>query len=367
MIEFLNLRKVNAMHEIALGEAVQRVLKSGWYILGEECAHFEAEFSDWCGVKHCIGVANGLDALHLILRALNIGLGDEVIVPSNTFIATWLAVSQVGATPVPVEPRPDTANLNPELVEVAITPRTRAIIAVHLYGQTAEMDTLRAIADRHGLMLIEDAAQAHGANQHGIRAGALGHAAAFSFYPGKNLGAIGDGGAITTSDDALAMHLRQLRNYGSTRKYHHDVIGVNSRLDEIQAAMLRVKLPELNAENGVRGQLAERYLAGLADVNLGLPRVVSGCESVWHLFVVRIEKDRDHVQKELAKRGIATMVHYPIACHEQQAYAYQPWPYLPIASALQHQVLSLPISPIHSAAEIDEVIAALRDIVGSRA
>lgn len=365
MIDFLNLQRVNAPHEAALQAAAARVIASGWYVLGQECAHFEAEFAQWCGVRHAIGVANGLDALHLILRAMDIGPGDEVIVPSNTFIATWLAVSQVGAVPVPVEPRPDTANLNPELVDAAITPRTRAILAVHLYGQTAEMAALRTLADRHGLKLIEDAAQAHGARHHGVRAGALGDAAGFSFYPGKNLGALGDGGAVTTNDDALAARLRQLRNYGSSRKYHHDTIGVNSRLDEIQAAMLRVKLPALDAENAARQRLAQRYLAGLADVNVDLPRTVEGCEPVWHLFVVRVA-ERAHVQAALAERGIATLVHYPIACHAQQAYADRTWPDLPVASALQHQVLSLPISPVHTEAEVDTVVAALADIVGRR-
>lgn len=365
MIDFLNLKRVNAPHEAALQAAAARVIASGWYVLGQECDHFEAEFASWCGVRHAIGVANGLDALHLILRAMDIGPGDEVIVPSNTFIATWLAVSLVGAEPVPVEPRADTANINPELIEAAITPRTRAILLVHLYGQTAEMAALRDIADRHGLKLIEDAAQAHGARHHGVRAGALGDAAGFSFYPGKNLGALGDGGAVTTNDDALAARLRQLRNYGSSRKYHHDTIGVNSRLDEIQAAMLRVKLPALDAENAVRQRLAQRYLAGLADVNVGLPHTVEGCEPVWHLFVVRVA-ERDRVQAALAERGITTLVHYPIACHEQQAYAHCHWPALPIASALQHQVLSLPISPVHTEAEVDTVVAALTDIVGRR-
>ena len=365
MIDFLNLKRVNAPHEAALQAAAARVIASGWYVLGQECEHFEAEFAQWCGVRHAIGVANGLDALHLILRAMDIGPGDEVIVPSNTFIATWLAVSQVGAVPVPVEPRADTANLNPELVEAAITPRTRAILPVHLYGQTAEMAALRTLADRHGLRLIEDAAQAHGARHHGVRAGALGDAAAFSFYPGKNLGALGDGGAVTTNDDTLAARLRQLRNYGSTRKYHHESIGVNSRLDEIQAAMLRVKLPAMDAENAVRQRLAQRYLTGLADVNVGLPRTVEGCDPVWHLFVVRVN-DRDRVQQALTARGITTLVHYPIACHEQAAYTNHPWPALPVASALQHQVLSLPISPVHTEAEVDAVVAALAETVGRR-
>ncbi|GIX50893.1 DegT/DnrJ/EryC1/StrS family aminotransferase [Sphaerotilus sulfidivorans] len=365
MIDFLNLRRVNAPHEAALAAAMQRVLASGWYILGEECRQFEAEFARWCGTRHAVGVANGLDALHLILRAMDIGPGDEVIVPANTFIATWMAVSQVGAVPVPVDPRPDTGNIDPEQVAAAITPRTRALLPVHLYGQVAEMAALRALADRYGLKLIEDAAQAHGARQHGVRAGALGDAAAFSFYPGKNLGALGDGGAITTNDDALAERLRQLRNYGSALKYHHECLGVNSRLDELQAAILRAKLPALDAENATRQHLAQRYLAGLADIDVGLPHTIEGGEPVWHLFVIRVA-ERERVQQALQARGIATLVHYPIACHAQAAYADQDCPPLPVASALQHQVLSLPISPVHTEAEIDAVIAALSEIIGPR-
>ena len=370
MIDFLNLRKVNAPHEAALEQAMQRVLRSGWYILGEEVAAFEREFAAYCEVGHCIAVANGLDALQLSLRALGIGPGDEVLVPSNTFIATWLAVSQVGATPVPVEPRPGTHNIDPSRLAGALTPRTRAIMPVHLYGQPAEMDAICAFAQAHGLKVVEDAAQAHGARWQGRRCGGLGDAAGFSFYPGKNLGALGDGGAITTNDAALAAALRKLRNYGSSVKYRHDLVGTNSRLDEVQAAMLRVKLQALDGENAARAALARRYLAGLQGLPLDLPMQAGGAESSWHLFVITLHGPagtRDRVLAELAARGITALIHYPLACHEQPAYAGQTWPDLPIASSLQHAVLSLPISPVHTDSEIDEVIAALRDILSSRA
>jgi len=366
MVDFLNLHRVNAPHEAALAAALQRVLQSGWYILGEENAAFEREFAAFCGVRHCIGVANGLDALQLVLRGFDIGAGHEVLVPSNTFIATWLAVSQVGALPVPVEPRPGTHNMDPDRLAAALTPRTRAIMPVHLYGQPAEMTAITAFAREHGLKVIEDAAQAHGARWQGRRCGALGDAAGFSFYPGKNLGALGDGGAITTDDDVLAERLRKLRNYGSSVKYRHELVGTNSRLDELQAAALRVKLPALDAENVHRAALAARYLAGLRDLALGLPEQAPGTESAWHLFVVRLNGPtgtRDRVRSQLAARGIDTLIHYPLACHRQPAYAAGTWPDLPIADSLQDVVLSLPISPVHTHDEIDTVITALRDLV----
>jgi dTDP-4-amino-4,6-dideoxygalactose transaminase len=365
MIDFLNLRAVNAPHEAALLDAAQRVVRSGWYITGEETSAFEHDFARYCEVDHCIGVANGLDALHLILRALDIGPGDEVIVPGNTFIATWLAVSQVGAVPVPVDPDPHTSNIDPSQVSAAVTSRTRAIIAVHLYGQPADMSRLAQIASQHGLALIEDAAQAHGARHQGRRVGGWGDAAAFSFYPGKNLGALGDGGAVTTRDARLADRIRMLRNYGSTQKYRHEVQGVNSRLDEIQAAMLRAKLPFLDAENEARRQLAQRYMSGLAPLALGLPQVQPGNEAVWHLFVVQVEA-REQVQAQLARRGIGTAIHYPTACHQQAAYAHSAWPPLPESERQARQVLSLPLSPAHHPDEIDTVIEALAQVVGRR-
>ena len=365
VIEFLNLRRVNAVHEAALRAAVDRVIDSGWYILGEETARFEAEFAAYCGVRHCIGVANGLDALALILRGLGIGPGDEVIVPANTFVATWLAVTQVGATPVAAEPLAETCNLDPASAEAAITPRTRAIIPVHLYGQPADMARIAEIAARYNLLVVEDAAQAHGARHRGRRVGSFGAAAAFSFYPGKNLGALGDAGAVTTDDAALADRIRMLRNYGSRQKYRHDVAGVNSRLDEIQAAMLRVKLASLDAENEVRRGHARRYVTGLAGVDIGLPSVAAGAESVWHLFVVRHAR-REEIQRELGARGIGTMIHYPVACHRQTPYASHPWPPLPVSERLQDEVLSLPISPVHEPDEIEAVIDALRTVLEKR-
>lgn len=359
MIEFLNLKAVNAAHDVAIREAIGRVVDSGWYILGQETEAFEREFATYCGVKHCIGVANGLDALHLVLRAWGIGPGDEVIVPSNTFIATWLAVSQAGATPVPVEPDPRTYNLAPSLVEAAVTSRTKAILPVHLYGQPADMDPINEIAQRHGLKVLEDAAQAHGARYKGRRAGGLGDAAGFSFYPGKNLGALGDGGAVTTDDDALAATLRKLRNYGSTVKYHHELAGVNSRLDEIQAAVLRVKLRHLDMENDARRARAVDYLAALQGAPVVLPEVLPGAEPVWHLFVVCTER-REALQAHLTAQKIGHLVHYPIACHLQKAYASATWPALPIAERLQSRVLSLPMAPYLTTADVETVAAAIK-------
>ena len=344
MIPFLNLQRVNAPHEGAIRAAIARVITSGWYILGEETEAFEHEYAAYCGVAHCIGMGNGLDALHLILRGLGVGAGDEVIVPSHTFIATWLAVSQAGATPVPVEPDLQTYNMDPARIEAAITPRTRAIMPVHLYGQPADMDPINEIARRYGLCVIEDAAQAHGAQYKGRRVGALADAAAFSFYPGKNLGALGDGGAVTTNDANLAAKLRMLRNYGASVKYEHEVAGHNSRLDEIQAAVLRVKLPHLDSENARRRMLAANYLEALAGTSVLLPRVLPGAVPVWHLMVVRTE-NRDSVQTALQRRQIGSMIHYPKASHLQGAYADQSWSALPIAEQLQSSVLSLPIAP----------------------
>lgn len=362
MIPFLDLKRVNAVHDAAIRAAVARVLDSGWYVLGEEVVAFEREFAAYCEVSHCIGVANGLDALHLLLRACGIGEGDEVIVPSNTFIATWLAVSQAGAKPVPVDPDPVTYNMNPAGVEKAITKRTRAIMPVHLYGQPADMDPIRDIANRHGLRVFEDAAQAHGARYAGRRVGGLGDAAGFSFYPGKNLGALGDAGAITTNDAALAAKLRMLRNYGSTVKYRHEVAGMNSRLDEMQAAILRVKLTTLDSDNAARRLVAGWYLEQMRGLPLVLPQVIPAAESVWHLMVVASEQ-RQRLQDALSSASIGHLVHYPIACHQQQAYAGQVWPPLPIAERLQGQVLSLPMAPYLSEEEVAQVVETIRGAV----
>lgn len=308
---FLDLRSINARHRTELHKALDRILDSGWLILGDNVAAFENEFAKYCEARHAIGVGNGLDALFLVLRAWNIGVGDEVLVPANTFIATWLAVSNSGATPVAVEPDPTTYNIDPAKLEAAITPRTRAIIAVHLFGQPADMDAIRAVAVRHGLKVLEDAAQAHGARYKGRRIGSLGDAAAFSFYPGKNLGALGDGGAITTDDDQLAEHLHALRNYGSSIKYVHQIKGFNSRLDELQAAFLRVKLPQLDTDNARRSRIAAAYQEGLRESGLILTGVPAWSEPVWHLFVVRTP-DRDALQAHLARAGIGTLIHYPL-------------------------------------------------------
>ena len=366
IVPFLDLSAAHSELREQIDHAIADVVAGGSFVLGPQVEAFEREFAGYCGVGHCIGVANGLDALCLVLRAWEIGPGDEVIVPSHTFIATWLAVSQAGATPVPVDVGIGSFNLDPSLVEAAITPRTRAIVPVHLYGQPADMDALRTIADRHGLRLLEDAAQAHGARYRGRRVGGLGDAAAFSFYPSKNLGALGDGGAVTTDDPELARRLRTLANYGSVRKYEHLAKGVNSRLDEIQAAVLRAKLPFLDDWNERRRRLADELRAGLADTTLVLPDVPAWAEPVWHLFVVRSD-DRDALQRTLLERGVQTQVHYPVPPHLQHAYAEFSGldRSLPIASALATEVLSLPMGPHVTAAQRDHLTAAVREAATS--
>lgn len=358
MIPFLSLRDVNAPHQQSLQAAVARVVQSGWYVLGPETERFETSFARYCEVPNCIGVANGLDALHLILRGYDIGRGDEVIVPGHTFIATWLAVSQTGATPVPVDPVEDTFNMNPALIEQSITAKTRAIIAVHLYGQPADMEPILAIAQRHGLRVIEDAAQAHGARYRGKRTGGLGDAAAFSFYPTKNLGALGDGGAITTTDNDLAVKIRKIRNYGSTVKYQHELKGVNSRLDELQAAALHLKLEFLDSENAQRAKVAAQYQAQLPRQGVTLTRVIADAEPVWHLYVLRCTK-RDELQQHLRHLNIETMIHYPIPCHLQGAYADEDWPSLPLSTRLPQELLSLPMAPCLNEDAVAEVSRAV--------
>ena len=361
MIPFLDLRAGYDELRPDIDAAISRVLDSGMYILGEEVAAFEREYAAYCGCKHAIGVANGLDALHLALRAMGVGPGDEVIVPSNTYIATWLAVSQCGATPVPVEAVEGTGNLDPALVEAAITPRTKAILPVHLYGQPADLDPILAIAAKHGLRVLEDGAQAQGARYKGRRIGGHGDAVAWSFYPGKNLGAYGDAGAITTNDDALAEQLRVLRNYGSRVKYVNDVQGWNSRLDPLQAAVLRVKLVHLDDWNARRRAIAARYLDGLRDAGVALPEVPEWAEPAWHLFVVRSTR-RDALQARLGEAGIGTLIHYPLPPHRQQAYAELGFSAdaFPIANRLADQLLSLPIGPHQPEAATAAVIDAVR-------
>jgi dTDP-4-amino-4,6-dideoxygalactose transaminase len=361
VIPFLDLRAGYDELRPEIDAAIARVLDSGMYILGEEVAAFEREYAAYCGCKHAIGVANGLDALHLALRAMGVGPGDEVIVPSNTYIATWLAVSQCGATPVPVEPMEGTSNLDPTLVEAAISSRTKAILPVHLYGQPADMDPILAIAARRGLRVLEDGAQAQGARYKGRRVGGHGDAVAWSFYPGKNLGAYGDAGAITTNDDALAEQLRVLRNYGSRVKYVNDVQGWNSRLDPLQAAVLRVKLAHLDDWNARRRAIAAHYLEGLRDAGVALPEVPEWAEPAWHLFVVRSPR-RDALQASLGEAGIGTLIHYPLPPHRQHAYADLSLSAdaFPIANRLADQLLSLPIGPHQSEATTSAVIDAVR-------
>lgn len=363
-VPFLDVEGLHATIQSELDAAWQRVLAGGQFIMGTELAAFEEEFARYCEAQYCIGVGNGLDALTLILRALDIGPGDEVIVPSMTFIATWLAVSEAGAVPVPVEPVEGGFNIDPRGVEARITPRTRAIMPVHLYGQPADMAALAAIAKRHGLALIEDAAQAHGARHDGRRVGSLGTAAGFSFYPGKNLGALGDGGAVVTSDRALAERVRRLRNYGSSRKYVHEEQGVNSRLDELQAALLRVKLRHLDKWNAARRGAVARYRSALSGSSLILPKDAPAAESVWHLFVVRSSK-RDALQAHLERHGVQSVIHYPVPPHLQGACRQCGWAQgtLPRTERLSAQVLSLPMGPTLATPQIETVAAAVLSFV----
>lgn len=360
-VPFLDLSATYLELKDKLDAAWDRVMSAGQYVLGRELARFEGEFAHYCGARHCIGVGNGLEALQLILRAYGIGPGDEVIVPSNTYIATWLAVSYTGATPVPVEPKIETANLDPERVEDAITKRTRAIIPVHLYGQPAEMDVVTNVAARYGLKVIEDAAQAHGARWRGRRVGSLGDAAGFSFYPGKNLGCYGDGGAIVTNDDMLADRVRVLRNYGSRIKYYNEEKGVNSRLDELQAALLRARMSVLDDWNQRRSDVAKRYLQALSDCDCSLPTVAEGAEPVWHLFVVR-SSNRDLLQSQVGAQGIGTLIHYPVPPHLSEAYRDGGFGHgsFPIAEELARTVLSLPIGPHLNDTQAEQVISAFR-------
>ena len=364
MIKFLDLKKVNDAHGTEISIAIQRVLDSGWYLLGEEVSSFEREFADYCGTKQCLGVANGLDALILILMAYReLGVmqeGDEVIVPANTYIASILAISRAGLKPVLVEPDERTYNIDPNLIEAAIAEKTKAIMAVHLYGQCADMDPICAIAKAHGLKVIEDAAQAHAATYRGRKTGSLGDAAGFSFYPGKNLGALGDGGAITTSDDQLAEAITALRNYGSHEKYHNKYKGMNSRLDEIQAAVLRVKLKYLDADTEKRREVAEAYLSALSSQSSGFifPYVADYGIPAWHLFVIRHPK-RDELAEHLKEAGIQTVIHYPIPPHHQTAYPELSGQSLPRTEAIHQEVLSLPISPVMTLVDVDQVTSVL--------
>jgi len=356
MIPFLDLKPVNNQYRPEIDAAIQRVLDRGWYLLGQEITDFERAFADYCGVKYCVGVANGLDALTLIVQAYGFGPGDEILVPSNTYIATILAISRNGCTPVLVEPNERTFNIDPDEVEAKITPNTRAIMVVHLYGQAVRMGKIQALARKYNLKIIEDAAQGHGAMWDGKRTGNLGDAAGFSFYPGKNLGCLGDGGAVTTNDSELAEKVRALRNYGSYVKYQHLYKGSNSRLDELQAAVLAVKLRYLDADNEKRREISRFYRSNIHNPNVILPTVEDESTHVWHLFVIRSPR-RDELQKYLAENGIGTQIHYPIPPHKQAAYAE--WNHLsyPIAERLSREVLGLPMSPVLTMEEMEYVVA----------
>ncbi len=359
MIPFLDLGRINAPHQVRIRAATERVLASGWFILGPEVAAFEKAFAAYVGVAHCIGVANGLEALTLVLKAWGFPTGSEVLVPSNAYIASVLAITQAGLVPVLVEPDPRTYTLDSSRLAAALTASTRAILPVHLYGRVTDMAPLMAFAREHGLWVLEDAAQAHGATYNETQAGALGHAAGFSFYPTKNLGALGDAGAITTNDADLAARLRMWRNYGSAQKYHNEVPGHNSRLDELQAAILSAKLPFLDEENARRRQIARRYFSELSLPDLSLPPTDAIEQDVWHLFVVR-HPHRDVFREHLCRQGIGTDVHYPVPPHRQVAYAGQ-WPAdaFPIADQLHRDVVSLPLNPTLTDGEVSQIITAV--------
>jgi len=366
-VPFLELLPTYKELQPELDAAYRRVMESGWYLLGKELEAFESEFAHFCGAAHCVGCGNGLDALHLILRAYDIGPGDEVIVPAHTFIATWLAVSYAGARPVPVDVEPVFFNLDPSKIEVAITQRTKAIMPVHLYGHPADITPINAIAKKYGLKVIEDAAQAHGAAYCGVRCGALGNAAGFSFYPGKNLGAFADAGAVVTNEPEVAECVRKLRNYGSAVKYHHELQGINSRIDELTAAILRVKLAHLTEWNTRRQEVAQRYLTALQNVTgLGLPHEQVDCKHAWHLFVVRYT-GRELLQRALSKQDIGSLVHYPVPPHRAEAYTelgYAPGDF-PVAEQLASEVLSLPIGPHLAEDQLDCVVDAVRKAVAN--
>jgi len=357
MIPFLSFEKMNADIKAEILPNFEQFIDKGWYVLGEQVKQFEKEYAAYCTTQYCSGVANGLDAIIIALKALNIGEGDEVIVPSNTYIATWLAVSFVGAKPIPVEPRLATYNINPDLIEAAITPKTKAIIPVHLYGQCCEMDAIMQIAQKHGLYVIEDNAQSQGATFNEKVTGSFGHINATSFYPGKNLGAFGDAGAITTNDEALWTQTNTIRNYGSQKKYYNEIRGMNSRLDELQAGLLSIKLKHLNHWNQQRNQIAELYLNELSHIgDVILPSIAPGATSVFHLFVIRTQK-RDALQQYLTENGVGTLIHYPVPPHLQQAYADMHYKQgdFPLAEEIAKTCLSLPMFPGLTAEQVTQV------------
>ena len=362
-IPFLSLKQINQPFEADFKAFFQTFLENGWYILGNQVIKFEQEYADFNKVEHCVGVANGLDALVLCLKALDIGIGDEVIVPSNTYIASWLATTYVGATPVPVEPNAATYNINPALIEAKITSKTKAIMPVHLYGQIAEMFPIMEIAKKHNLFVVEDNAQAQGAYMKGKISGSFGDCNATSFYPGKNLGALGDAGAVTTDNSELARNVSVIRNYGSQKKYFNEVKGINSRLDELQAGFLSIKLPNLANDNLQRQKVASWYDEKLKDLpEVILPKIAADCTSVYHLYIVRIKK-RDALQQFLVENGIGTMIHYPVPPHLQEAYAelgYKKGDF-PIAEEIADTCLSLPLHPFLQEKEVDYIVSVIEE------
>lgn len=355
MIKFLDLHKINERFRSEIDLRIKKVLDSGWYLLGKEDETFENNFAKFCGVKHCIGCANGLDALNLIIKGYGFKDGDEIIVPANTYIASILAITMNGCIPVLVEPDIKTYNINPDLIEAAITPKTKAIMVVHLYGQAVQTEKIWDIASRYDLKIIEDSAQAHGAMYNGKKTGNLGDASGFSFYPGKNLGCLGDGGCITTNDDELAAKIRAIRNYGSNVKYHNIYKGINSRLDEIQAAVLDVKLKHLDADNMRRREISKYYKENIKNPEIILPETYSENAHVWHIFAVRT-KDRDKLQNYLAENDIQTLIHYPTPPHKQECY--KEWNNLsfPVTEEIHKTILSLPISPVMEDDEVKKVV-----------
>ncbi len=360
MIKFLDLKKLNERFEPEFEDKFNNLLKSGTYLLGNENANFLNKFAQFCGTKFAVGVGNGYDAIKLILKAYNFCEDDEIIVPANTFIATILAVSEVGCKPVLVEPDIDTYNINPDLIEEKITTKTKAIIAVHLYGQTAEMDKIQQLAKKHKLKVIEDSAQAHGAIYNGKRVGNLGDASAFSFYPSKNLGCLGDGGAVTTNDEELYHKIIALANYGSDKKYHHIYKGVNSRLDELQAGILDVKLKHLDSDNVKRREIAKFYLENIKNEKIILPKVHNENSHVWHIFAIRTS-NRDALKSFFEERGIQTLIHYPIPPHKQGAYTEFVKISYPVTEEIHKTILSLPISPVMTKEEVKSVVEAINE------
>lgn len=360
MIKFLDLEKVNNRFRDEIDCRIKNILDKGWYLQGEENERFASDFAQFCGTKYALGVANGLDAINLIIRAFGFGVGDEIIVPSNTYIATILAISENGCTPVLVEPDINTYNINSDLIEEKITAKTKAIIVVHLYGQAVQMEKVWALAKKYNLKVIEDSAQAHGAIYKGKRVGNLSDASAFSFYPGKNLGCMGDGGAVTTNDEELFKKIKAIANYGSDRKYHHIYKGVNSRLDEIQAAVLDVKLPHLDADNARRREISKYYRENISNRKVILPKTYDENAHVWHIFAIRTE-NRDALQKHLEANGIQTLIHYPTPPHKQGAYKEWANQSFPISEEIHRTILSLPVSPVMKDEEVQKIVEVVNE------